>query len=193
MQTTRWPSGGDDKPGAIAAHWYGKGEARRRQGHEADRVADQVTRIPDSGLCLAATPVHVSGRGTGRPASGVRSVAPLGKRFAKACSVTRTCYIDPMPATHAKPRPKTAYINARVTPSLKKEAAKVLASLGVSTTDAITMFLRQVVLHRGLPFPVRVPNSETVAAIETARKNPEATTTYMSVDAMMDDIWPNNS
>jgi DNA-damage-inducible protein J len=98
-----------------------------------------------------------------------------------------------MPATHAKPRPKTAYINARVTPSLKKEAAKVLASLGVSTTDAITMFLRQVVLHRGLPFPVRVPNSETVAAIETARKNPEATTTYMSVDAMMDDIWPNNS
>jgi DNA-damage-inducible protein J len=42
----------------------------------------------------------------------------------------------------------------------------VLAKVGVSTTDAITMFMRQVVLHDGLPFEVRVPNAETREAIE---------------------------
>jgi DNA-damage-inducible protein J len=61
---------------------------------------------------------------------------------------------------------KTAYITARVEPKLKAQAARVLAAVGVSTTDAITMFLRQVVLRNGLPFEVRVPNAETKRAIE---------------------------
>ena len=61
---------------------------------------------------------------------------------------------------------KTGYITARVEPKLKARAARVLATVGVSTTDAITMFLRQVVLRNGIPFEVRVPNAETVRAIE---------------------------
>jgi len=61
---------------------------------------------------------------------------------------------------------KTGYITARIEPKLKAQAGKVLAKLGVSTTDAITMFMRQVVLHEGLPFEVRVPNAETRRAIE---------------------------
>ena len=61
---------------------------------------------------------------------------------------------------------KSAYITARIEPKLKAQASRVLAKVGVSTTDAITMFLRQVVLHDGLPFDVRVPNSETRKAIE---------------------------
>jgi DNA-damage-inducible protein J len=56
---------------------------------------------------------------------------------------------------------KTGYITARIEPKLKARAARVLANVGVSTTDAITMFLRQVVLRNGLPFEVRVPNAET--------------------------------
>ncbi|MBI4274558.1 MAG: type II toxin-antitoxin system RelB/DinJ family antitoxin [Rhizobiales bacterium] len=60
---------------------------------------------------------------------------------------------------------KTAYITARVEPALKASAEGVLHKLGVSTTDAITMFLRQVTLRRGLPFDVRIPNSATAAAI----------------------------
>jgi DNA-damage-inducible protein J len=60
---------------------------------------------------------------------------------------------------------KTGYITARIEPKLKR-AARVLANVGVSTTDAITMFLRQVVLRNGLPFEVRVPNAETKKAIE---------------------------
>src|SRR5438093_10810903 len=61
---------------------------------------------------------------------------------------------------------KTGYITARVEPKLKASAGKVLNKVGVSTTDAITMFLRQVVLQGGLPFDVRVPNAQTRKAIE---------------------------
>ncbi len=89
-----------------------------------------------------------------------------------------------------KSKPKTGYINARVTPTLKHDAERVLSTLGVSTTEAITMFLRQVVLNQGLPFPVRIPNAETVAAIKAARENPATLTAYDSVDAMMADVWP---
>lgn len=60
---------------------------------------------------------------------------------------------------------KTGYITAHVEPKLKAQAARVLAKVGVSTTDAITMFLTQVVLNDGLPFDVRVPNTETREAI----------------------------
>ncbi len=60
---------------------------------------------------------------------------------------------------------KTGYITARVEPELKARAARVLAKVGVSTTDAITMFLTQVVLNDGLPFDVRVPNVDTQKAI----------------------------
>jgi DNA-damage-inducible protein J len=61
---------------------------------------------------------------------------------------------------------KTGYITARVEPRLKASAGKVLNRVGVSTSDAITMFLKQVVLQGGLPFEVRVPNAETKKAIE---------------------------
>jgi DNA-damage-inducible protein J len=61
---------------------------------------------------------------------------------------------------------KTGYITARIEPKLKARAARVLANVGVSTTDAITMFLRQVALRNGLPFEVRVPNAETKRAID---------------------------
>jgi DNA-damage-inducible protein J len=61
---------------------------------------------------------------------------------------------------------KTGYITARVEPKLKASAGRVLTKIGVSTSDAITMFLRQVVLRRGMPFDVRVPNAETKRAIE---------------------------
>ncbi|OGG58770.1 addiction module antitoxin RelB [Candidatus Kaiserbacteria bacterium RIFCSPHIGHO2_01_FULL_56_24] len=61
---------------------------------------------------------------------------------------------------------KTGYISARVEPKLKASAGKVLRKVGVSTSDAITMFLRQVVMQGGLPFEVRVPNAETQKAID---------------------------
>jgi DNA-damage-inducible protein J len=62
--------------------------------------------------------------------------------------------------------PKTASINVRIEPALKERAEQIFAALGVSTSDAIGMFLRQVVLRRGMPFDLSIPNAETIAALE---------------------------
>ena len=64
---------------------------------------------------------------------------------------------------------KTQVINARVEPKLKSSAEKIFKSLGMSTTDAISIFLSQVVLNKGLPFEVKIPNSVTKAAIDEVR------------------------
>jgi len=64
---------------------------------------------------------------------------------------------------------KTEMINARLEPALKKNSEAVLAKLGLSTSEAITMFLSQVVLHRGLPFPARIPNAATRKALKEAK------------------------
>lgn len=66
---------------------------------------------------------------------------------------------------------KTAIINARVKPELKNDVEKILAQLGISTTQAITMFFEQIKLNRGIPFELKLPNEETQAAMEDARAN----------------------
>ena len=61
--------------------------------------------------------------------------------------------------------PKNAYINARVDKTLKADAEKVLTKVGLSTSDVITLLLHQIVLHKGVPFDVKIPNTETRRAI----------------------------
>jgi len=87
---------------------------------------------------------------------------------------------------------KTGYITARIEPKLKARAARVLATVGVSTTDAITMFLRQVVLRNGLPFEVRVPNAETKKAIEELENagTRSKLKRYATADEMFGDVVP---
>ena len=60
---------------------------------------------------------------------------------------------------------KDAYINARVDKRTKARAQKVLGQVGMTTTEAINLFLAQIVLHQGLPFDVRIPNKETRQAM----------------------------
>lgn len=53
--------------------------------------------------------------------------------------------------------PKTSNVFARVEPELKAEAEMVLTQLGLPMSNAITLFLRQVVIQRGVPFPLVLP------------------------------------
>ena len=62
--------------------------------------------------------------------------------------------------------PKTATIRARVSPRLKKDAEAVFAQLGLTATDAITIFYSQVKLRQGLPFAVQIPNATTRQTLE---------------------------
>jgi DNA-damage-inducible protein J len=64
---------------------------------------------------------------------------------------------------------KTDTIRARVEPRLKRDAEAVLKKIGLTSSEAITLFLTQVKLTKGLPFPVRVPNKETKRALTEAR------------------------
>jgi DNA-damage-inducible protein J len=60
-------------------------------------------------------------------------------------------------------------IHARSDPKLKKSTEEIFSKIGLSTTEAIRLFLTQVNLHRGLPFPVATPNRETIKAIRELR------------------------
>ncbi len=57
--------------------------------------------------------------------------------------------------------PKSAMVRARVEPNLKQDAESLFEQLGLSATQAITLFYRQVALRRGLPFDVIIPNAAT--------------------------------
>ena len=65
---------------------------------------------------------------------------------------------------------KTETVRARMEPDLKRDAEEVLRALGLSATEAITLFYRQVALRKGLPFDVRLPNAETREAMRQARE-----------------------
>jgi len=67
---------------------------------------------------------------------------------------------------------RTAMIRARTEPELKHETEKIFHLLGLSPSEAINLFLRQVRLRQGLPFEVKLPNKVTLKAIndvETGR------------------------
>ena len=78
---------------------------------------------------------------------------------------------------------KTEMIRARVEPELKSQAEEVFSELGLSATEAITLFYIQVTLHRGLPFAVKISNAKTIEALRQARVG-EGLTEYDDLDAL---------
>ena len=61
---------------------------------------------------------------------------------------------------------KTEQVRVRIEPHIKSQASEILEELGFTMSDAVSIFMRQVISHRGLPFEVKIPNAETRAAIE---------------------------
>jgi len=59
-------------------------------------------------------------------------------------------------------------IRSRIEPGIKKKAIHVLGSMGLSMSDAIRLFLYQVVAERALPFIIKAPNARTAAAMRAA-------------------------
>jgi len=52
---------------------------------------------------------------------------------------------------------KSANLYARIEPELKEQAESILAALGIPASNAITMFYKQIILQRGMPFEVKLP------------------------------------
>ena len=82
---------------------------------------------------------------------------------------------------------KTSTISARIDPELKNEAERVFKELGITSSQAITLFYKQVELQRGLPFIVRIPNNLTAETLEDAssRTNIES---FNTVEDLFDDL-----
>ena len=65
-------------------------------------------------------------------------------------------------------RNETGMICVRIEPELKSQSKAVFSELGLSATEAITLFYTHVTLYRGLPFAVRIPYAETIEALRQA-------------------------
>jgi DNA-damage-inducible protein J len=78
---------------------------------------------------------------------------------------------------------KTGMIRARISPELKAQAESILAEIGLSSSDAIRMFYKQVTLRNGLPFEARIPNATTRKALRDVEAG-RGMTNYASVDEM---------
>lgn len=81
---------------------------------------------------------------------------------------------------------KTTDVRSRVEPEIKESATEVLAACGLTLSDGIRLFLRQVIAEKGLPFDVRVPNAKTQRAMLEARAMNKAR--FSSADELMRDL-----
>jgi DNA-damage-inducible protein J len=66
--------------------------------------------------------------------------------------------------------PANAVVRARIDQRVKKEAAAVLATIGLTVSDAVRLLLIRVAAEKALPFEPLVPNAETVEAMKAARR-----------------------
>ncbi len=62
----------------------------------------------------------------------------------------------------------TTMVHVRVDEQTKAQAAETLAAMGLTVSDAVRVFLRRVAVEKAMPFPLRVPNAETRAAMAEA-------------------------
>lgn len=85
------------------------------------------------------------------------------------------------------PPTKSGTIRARVDPLLKSEAEGILTKLGLNASDAIRLFYRQIAMHKGLPFDVKIPNAMTRKALRDADAG-KGLTRYRAVDEMFEDL-----
>ena len=115
-------------------------------------------RIITIGTVLGATPSptpRTRGDRRQQPAAGVRRGA--GRHL--SCD---TMYLREVQIV------ATTMVHVRVDEKTKQRAAKTLAGMGISVSDAVRMLLVRVAAERALPFEVRIPNATTVKAMRAA-------------------------
>lgn len=80
---------------------------------------------------------------------------------------------------------KSANLYARIEPEVKEQAESILATLGIPASNAINMFYKQIILNRGLPFDVKIPNTRpvNVAELSEAKLNAELEKGYADMVA----------
>lgn len=79
-----------------------------------------------------------------------------------------------------------ALVQTRIDGAIKKEAAVVLESIGLTVSDAVRLMLMRVAHDKALPFEPLIPNKKTLAAMKEARSGKLETVTLDELQAVLD-------
>jgi DNA-damage-inducible protein J len=82
---------------------------------------------------------------------------------------------------------KTTTARARIEPEIKEEAERILNDCGLNASQAISLFYRQVILERGLPFQVKSFNEETRRVLRESERGVEMEQ-FESAEALFEDL-----
>lgn len=80
---------------------------------------------------------------------------------------------------------KTTVLNIRMDTGLKTEVGKLLKTMGLSHSTAITLYYRQILMQREIPFKIHVPNKETLKSMELTSRG-KGTTEYNTVEELLE-------
>ena len=84
-----------------------------------------------------------------------------------------------------------AVINIRVNDEVKKEAETIFKSLGLNMSVAMNLFLKKCINEKGIPFDLKIPNKETIEAMEETNKilnGDIERKSYKNVDELFEDL-----
>jgi DNA-damage-inducible protein J len=77
-------------------------------------------------------------------------------------------------------------VRARIDQEVKDEAVAVLASIGLTVSDAFRLMMVRIAKEKALPFEPLIPNADTVEAMRAARRGDLKSA--VSVDALFTDL-----
>lgn len=81
---------------------------------------------------------------------------------------------------------ENALVTTRINEAIKQEAAQVLATMGLTVSDAVRLMLTKIAREHRFPFELREPNAETIAAMQEARTQPLKS--FNNLDDLMADL-----
>lgn len=80
-----------------------------------------------------------------------------------------------------------AVVRARIDEHIKEEASVVLATMGLTVSDAFRLMLTRVAKEKSLPFDPLIPNAETIEAMKEARRGNLETVALRDLQAVLDE------
>ena len=87
----------------------------------------------------------------------------------------------------------TSMLHIRVDDDIKEQATQALTAMGLSVSDAVRLFLRRVVVDQAFPLELKVPNTETLAAMEESRAMmSKRRARFTSADELFSDLEKNS-
>ena len=88
---------------------------------------------------------------------------------------------------------KTSSMHIRIDPKVKKKVETILNKFGMTTTEAINIYLHQIILNSGIPFEIKCPQFdkdllEALKEAEEIEKNPKNYKSYKNLAEIMEDL-----